>query len=103
VQIFYSSGNNTPVLGLAVQTTRSSGTSNDETYQIHGYGKLLTQARPNSTSLRIESSKRQSLGNAGTPAFSPTVPDGDIQFVMCLKFKHHNQLIQNSVKPRRPV
>jgi hypothetical protein len=83
----YSSGNASPVLGIAQQTSDAN-----ETYSIKSTGQLLTQARPNRISLRVESAKRASLGDANQPAFSPTVQDTDCQFVITLKFKYYNQL-----------
>lgn len=88
----YSSSNVAPVIGIAHQTVRGTG-STDRSYLINGTGQILTQARPNRISLRVESSIRQALGHdINSPAFSPTVQDGDCQFVICLKFCYYNQL-----------
>jgi hypothetical protein len=87
----YSSSNAPPVLGIARQTVRGT-TTTDESFSIIGTGQLLTQARPNRISLRVESARRASLGTVNNPSFSPTVQDGDCQFVITLKFKYYNQL-----------
>ena len=82
----FSSGNREPVISITHQTTRVSGT-NYESHALVGCGQLLTQARPARISLRIETSQRTSLGTFTTPP-----ADGDVQFVICLKFKYYNQL-----------
>lgn len=88
----YSSSNVAPVLGIAQQTVRGTSVS-DESFSITGTGQILTQARPNRISLRVESSFRQALGDdINKPAFSPTVQDTDCQLVICLKFCYYNQL-----------
>tara|TARA_R110002153_G_scaffold94328_3_gene227551 strand:- start:465 stop:1007 length:543 start_codon:yes stop_codon:yes gene_type:complete len=88
----YSSSNASPVIGIAGQSVRGSNV-NDETFSIAAAGQLLTQARPNRISLRVESSRRASLGNGTTPAFALVPNDAnDCQFVICLKFKYYNQL-----------
>jgi hypothetical protein len=87
----YSSSNVAPVIGIAGQTVRGSNV-NYETFSIAPVGQILTQARPNRISLRVESSRRVSLGNVNRDAFSPTVSDLDCQFVICLKFCYYNQL-----------
>jgi hypothetical protein len=87
----YSSNNAPPVLGIASQYARGSN-YNDETFLIRGSGKLLTQARPSRISLRVESSRRESLGSSTKPAFTSRPTDPDCQFVITLKFKYYNQL-----------
>jgi hypothetical protein len=87
----YSSSNVAPVLGIAQQTVRGTSTTY-ETFSIIGTGQILTQARPNRISLRVESSFREALGTVNKPAFSPTVQDTDCQLVICLKFCYYNQL-----------
>ena len=87
----YSSSNASPVIGIAGQSVRGTNL-NDETFSIAAAGQLLTQARPNRISLRVESSRRVALGSANQAAFSPTVNTADCQFAICLKFKYYNQL-----------
>ncbi len=89
----YSSSNVAPVIGIGGQTVRGT-TYNDETFSIVPAGQLLTQARPNRISLRVESSRREALGNDSTkPAFaSPPDDVDDCQFVITLKFCYYNQL-----------
>jgi len=88
----YSSNNAPAVLGISSQSVRGSS-YNDETFLIRGSGQLLTQARPNRISLRIESSRRESLGSDTKAAFaSPPSDADDCQFVITLKFKYYNQL-----------
>ena len=82
----YSSGNNAPVIALSTQTSRVSN-SNYESHTLIGCGRLLTQARPNIISLRIETSQRENLGTFTTPPAAT-----DAQFVICLKFCYYNQL-----------
>lgn len=87
----YSSSNVSPVIGIATQSVRGSNT-NDETFSIAPAGQILTQARPNRISLRVESSRRVALGSATKKAFASPVNTEDCQFVICLKFCYYNQL-----------
>ena len=89
----YSSSNVAPVIGIAGQSVRGT-TYNDETFSIVPTGQLLTQARPNRISLRVESSRREALGDdINKPAFSPNPNNpNDCQFVITLKFCYYNQL-----------
>ena len=88
----YSSSNVAPVIGIACQSVRGTNV-NDETFSIAPAGQLLTQARPNRISLRVEDSRRRALGDdINNPAFPATVTDDDCQFVITLKFCYYNQL-----------
>ena len=89
----YSTSNVAPVIGISSQTVRGTQATY-ESFLIHSTGQLLTQARPNRISLRVESSRRQALGDdINKPAFSTPPNDADdCQFVITLKFCYYNQL-----------